>query len=514
MNEKSRTSNVLLNSVTGVLTQAGKIVLSFLVRIIFIRQLSQEYLGVSGLFSNILTILSLAELGVGGSISYSLYKPVAQRDYRTIGALMNLYRKTYAVIGLVVGGIGLLLFPLLPVLIRDAGGIRDLYVIYGLYLLNSAASYFLCYKRSIFTADQRERVLSQSTLFFTCIQSVLQCTVLLLTSNFLLYLSVQILCTIADNLYISFRAGRAYPFLKEYSQERLPKSQIREIVENVKALMIYKVGSTALDGSDNLILSAFVGLAWIGRLSNYTLIVTSVNTLATQFMTALTASVGNFIAKESSGAYEGLLRKSSLYAFCIFGASSVCLFCLSSPFVRLVFGADYLLDWNAVLVLVLNYYIYGMMNPVWTFRTTMGLFTHGRYRPLVSAVINIVVSILLARWIGPVGVLIGTTITRVTTNVWYDPYIVFKHGLKTSPRNYYLLWVKYLAITVSSAAVSQWIIQNLLPAPTSILRLIVHGVTCLAVFGVFLVLSCGRTEEFRYLYHNARSILRKFVGRM
>lgn len=509
MNEKSRTSNVLLNSVTGVLTQGSKIILSFLVRIVFIRQLSQEYLGVSGLFSNILTILSLAELGVGGAIGYSLYKPVAQHDYRTIGALMNLYRRTYTVIGLVVGGIGLLLFPLLPVLIRDAGQIQDLSTIYGLYLLNTVVSYFLCHKRSIFTADQRERILSGSTFFFSCLQALLQCVILLLTGNFLLYLSVQIFCTIADNLYISIRADRMYPFLKEHRKERLPKSQIREIVENVKALMIYNVGSTALDSTDNLILSAFVGLAWVGRLSNYTLIIGSVNTLARQFMTALTASVGNFIAKESAEQREGLLRKSSFYAFCIFGASSVCLLCLSSPFVRLVFGDSYVLDGNAVLVLVLNYYIYGMMNPIWTFRSTMGLFVYGRYRPLASAVINIVVSIVLVRLIGPVGVLIGTTVTRITTNVWYDPYIVYKHGLKNSPRGYYLLWLKYLAITAAGTAVSLWVTRCLLPDPVSILWLIVHGITCLAIFGGFLILTCGRTEEFRYLYQKACTIVRR-----
>ncbi len=507
MNEKSRTSNVLLNSVTGFLTQTSKIVLSFLVRIIFIRQLSQEYLGVSGLFSNILTILSLAELGVGSAISYSLYKPVAQRDHRTIGALIALYRKTYMVIGLVIGVIGLLLFPMLPVLIRNSGEVADISLIYGLYLLNTVVSYFLCYKRSIYTADQRERVLSRCTLFFSFFQAAAQCAVLLLTSNFLLYLTVQILCTIADNAYIYFRADREYPFLKEYRKERLPKTKIREIVEHVKALMIYTVGSNALNGSDNIILSAFEGLAWVGKLSNYTLITTSVNTLVSQFMTALTASVGNYIAKEPDSAHESLLRKATFYAFCLFGASSVCLLCLSTPFIRIIFGENYALDTDAVLILVLNYYIYGMMNPVWTFRSTMGLFIYGRYRPLVSAIINIVVSIWLAELIGPVGVLLGTTITRLATNVWFDPYIVYKHGLRCSPMPYYLLLVKYLTITIISTAASLWIMENLLPAPVSILRLVLHGFTCLTVFGLLVLVSCFRTEEFRYLWNKARSIL-------
>lgn len=507
MNEKSRISNVLLNSFTGILSHTCKILLSFLVRIVFIQHLAQEYLGVSGLFSNILTILSLAELGVGGAIEYTLYKPVAQRDYRTIASLLSLYRKTYLVIGCAIGGVGLMLIPLLPVLIRDAGAVKDLSVIYTLYLLNTIVSYFSAHKRSIFIADQRERVLSRCKILFAVALSAAQCAILLLTSNFLLYLTMQLLCTIAENVYISIRADREYPFLKEYKGEHLPSDQIKSIVKNVKALMIYKVGSTALDGSDNIILSAFEGLAWVGKLSNYTLIISSVNTLVTQCVTALTASVGNYIAKESPEHHEGLLRKASLYAFCLFGASAVCLACLSSPFIRLMFGPDYDLNPEAVAVLVLNYYIYGMMCPIWTFRSTMGLFVHGKLRPLASAVINIFVSIWLAKLIGPVGVLLGTTITRVTTNVWFDPYVIYKHGLKRSVLPYYLLWGKYLLLTISAAAASLWIIGTLLPAATTILWLVVHGITCLLVFAGIVLLTCFRTEEFRYLVDKVRSIL-------
>lgn len=507
MNEKSRTSNVLKNSITGVLTQVSKIGLSFLVRFVFIRYLSQEYLGVSGLFSNILTILSLAELGVGGAIEYSLYKPVADRDYRTIGALISLYRRVYLVIGCVIGGVGLLLIPLLPVLIRDAGDVSDLGVIYALYLLNTIVSYFSAHKRSIFTADQRERVLSRYKIVFSFVLSISQCFILVLTRNFLLYLTMQLLCAIAENVWVSIQADRNYPFLKETKGEPIPAEQLKTIVQNVKALMIYKVGSTALDGSDNIILSACVGLSWVGQLSNYTLIISSVNTLVSQFVSAMVASVGNYIARESGDTHEGLLHKTSFCTFCLFGSTAVCLMCLSTPFIRLMFGEDYVLNTGAVLVLVLNYYIYGMINPVWTFRSTMGLFVHGKYRPLVSAVINIAVSIWLAGLIGPVGVLLGTTITRVTTNVWFDPYIVYKHGLKRRPFGYYLRWVKYLAITAVSTAASLWIIENLLPAPTSILWLVVHGVTCLLVFAALLVATCFRTEEFRYLADKARAIL-------
>lgn len=506
MNEKSRLFNTIRNSAVGMLVQGSSILLNFLVRLVFVRYLSQEYLGVNGLFTNVLTVLSLAELGVGNAIIYSLYKPVAEKSEREIAALLYFYKKIYRIIGCVVISLGILLVPLIPYLIKNTNDIPDVTFIYLLFLANTSFSYFFAYKRSIFSADQRESVISENRLCFNIVRAILQCVVLITTKNFILYLLVQIACTFGENLFISVRADKAYPFIKKYKKERILKEKVLEIKQNVKSLMIYKVGSTVLDGTDNIILSATSGVASVGVLSNYTLIVNSVNQVLSQVMHSMTSSVGNFIAKESEKRYEELLNNITFVSFVFFGATFVCLNCLMNPFISLAFGEQYVLGHAEVFVISLNFYIYGMMNSIWTFRSTMGLFVYGKFRPLVSAVINVVVSIILANHIGMLGILLGTTITRITTNVWFDPYIVFKHGLHKSAKQYYISWVKYLIIALIAI-----LFVNL---SFGVLReincdyFVVQCLVCLmGVCGVFWVLLCRKKE-----YANIKHMLFERIG--
>lgn len=498
MNNKSRTINVIRNALSGIAVQGGIIVLNFCVRLIFVRCLSQEYLGMNGLFTNILTILALAELGVGNAITYSLYKPVAEANYVGIVALLNFYRKSYFAIGVVIGVLGLGLIPFLPMLIREYPSVPNVTIIYILYLFNTVASYFFSHMRSIFTADQRESILSQYRFLFAVIKSIGQCVVLVLTKNFILFLTVQFLCTVAENVFVFICARKIYPFLSKYPNAALSRTEVSDIVANVKSLMIYKIGSTALDGTDNIILSIYAGLSWIGKLSNYTLISGSVSLVTSQIMSAMTASVGNYIATENESQHEELLYKILLLSFLLYGFSFVCIACLATPFVQMIFGTEYALDYPSVFVLSLNFYIFGMMNVIWTFRSTMGLFIYGKYRPLVSAVINIIVSVYLVKLIGPIGVLLGTTITRVVTNVWFDPYIVFKYGLKKKPIRYYYIWLQYLVITIVTIGIIQSI-SMLLGTVSAIFSFFMRCLLCIVVFGLMFILTQSRTKEFRFL---------------
>lgn len=497
MNDESRTVNSVRNSIAGVLVQGSSVILSFATRVVFVKCLNEEYLGVNGLFSNILTVLSLAELGVGTAIIYSLYKPVADKDEVQISALLNFYRKAYLIIGCLITVLGLLITPFISIFVKEVPDIPNLIAIYLMFLGNTTCSYFFAYKRSIFTADQREHLLSKYKLCFTVMKALGQCTILVATHNFILYLAVQIVCSLGENLLVCCMANKYYPFLKKYKFAKLQKEKVSKIVTNVKALMIYKVGSTALDGTDNIILSIFVGVVWVGKLSNYTLIVNAINMIAAQVINAITASVGNFIAKEDSSRYEDLLYRITFISFLIYGFSFVCLTCLMTPFIQLTFGEPYVLSFPVVLILALNFYIFGMMGSVWTFRTTMGLFVYGKYRPLISAVINIIVSIVLAQFIGLLGVLLGTTITRVVTNVWYDPYIVYKYGIKKSPLIYYAKWVRYLMVSLTTVVIIE-VTFKCLPE-LNIFIFILECFICVGVFCLTLALTMSEQSEFNYI---------------
>lgn len=506
MNKKGRVENSIKNSAFGVLVQGTNVLLGLVVRTFFIRCLNQEYLGVNGLFSNILTMLSLAEMGIGAAIIYSMYKPIAEGDELQIAKLMNFYRQAYSIIGCVVAVCGLCITPFLEYIIKDQPDIPNITVIYLLFLINTVLSYFFAYKRSIFSADQRERVLHIFRLVFYIARSILQIIILLLLKSFIVYLIVQILCTVLENVAVSFCADREYPFLKKYKKCVLSKQETKSIVENVKALFIYKIGSTALDGTDNIIISTFDGVVSVGLLSNYSLVTSSVQLLSSQITTSLTGSVGNFVAQESQEKYENILERLTFLNFIIYGGAFVVLGSCLSPFIAIWAGESYILEFPIVFIHCLNMYVYGMMNSIWTFRSTMGLFIHGKWRPLISAITNIVVSILLVQKLGLLGVLLGTTITRIVTNVWYDPYIVYKYGMKKSVFKYYFKWIEYLLICCIEVFLIKCVIT--ITRLSGVILLIASIVISLVIFTLTVIVLFWKNEHFQYFLNLAIRILK------
>jgi len=472
------------------------ILLSFVTRSVFIKYLSIDYLGVNGLFTNILTILSLAELGFGSAIIYSLYKPLAENDTSLLSALMKLYSKVYKIIGCVVAILGFTIIPFLDVIIKNTPEVGSIKLIYILFLLNSVSSYFFAYKRAIIQADQNQRIISKTKLLFSIFKMCAQISILIISSSYVLFLIVQILFTFLENLVISRIANKLYPFLKERDSYSLSEKETKEIWTNVKALMIYKIGSTILDGTDNIIISTVIGVSAVGILSNYTLIIGSVSMLLVQLTSAISGSVGNYMAKESLDKREDLLDKLTFIFYIFYGLSVVALYMLLNPFITLWVGDEYLLPQSTVLILAVNWYIYGMINPIWTFRTSMGLFVHGKFRPVVSAVMNLVISIVLAHKIGIVGVLLGTTITRLLTNSWFDPVIVFRYGLKRSPIPYFIRQIKY-AISLVVICIILTYFFSVLPNISIGILIIKIGVIIIVV-PLYIIILNFRTKEFKY----------------
>jgi len=506
-NSNSRTANSLKNTIFGISSQVLIVLMNFVVRTVFIHYLSIEYLGVNGLFTNILTLLSLAELGFGSAMIYSMYKPVANDDHRKIAALMNLYKKVYISMGFAIAGMGLILLPFLDNIIKKSPNVEHLTFIYLLFLLNTVVSYFFAYNRSIITAHQKEFILSNFKLYINILRAVLQILILVITQDFIFYLCVQILCTLLENVLITIKANRLYPYLNKFKNERLESSEKKTIWINVKALVIYKLGSTVMDGMDNIIIAAYIGFATVGMLSNYTLILGSLAIVISQFTNAITASVGNFVAKESGERQEFLLKVITFANFIIYGFSFICLVSLLNPFIDLWIGNEYNLDMKIVFIIALNWYILGMMNSIWTFRSTMGLFIHGRYRPAVSAVINLCLSLYLVNYLGLLGVLVATTITRVITNVWFDPLIVYKHGLNKSVFSYYIIWVKYLIIAVLSIFMIQYIFIFI--PEINLISFLLKILICFVVIGCTFISLFFKTVEFGYLVTSVKSIIKK-----
>ena len=249
----SRTSNSIRNIKYAIFGQGIGIIISFFSRMVFVRILSAEYLGLNGLFTNILSILSLAELGVGPAIVYSMYKPLAEKNEYKLKALMSLYRKAYITIGIVIAVIGLTFTPFLDFFIKDIPNIPNIKLIYLMFVANSSISYFFSYKRSLIIAGQKRYIATFYRYSFYFLLNIAQIIALLLTKNYILYLGLQIISTFLENVCVSNKADRLYPFIKTKGDERLDKAEKYTIVRNVKAMIFHKVGGTVINGIDNLL---------------------------------------------------------------------------------------------------------------------------------------------------------------------------------------------------------------------------------------------------------------------
>lgn len=513
MEKKSRTTYTLINMFSNFAGYGLNLLLSFVCRMIFVRCLQQEYLGISGLFTNILSMLSLSELGIGSAIGYALYKPVAEDDQEKIASLMKFYGTAYKVIGCVVAVLGLCAMPFLNVIIREKPAIPDnLYIIYLLYLFQSASSYFFSYRSALLIADQRNYVLTTINYVVVVVQNVIQIAVLLVTGNYMVYLAVQILCGFVTNIIISRKASRDYPYIIQKDIQPLSREEKWALVKNVKALTVTKLSGLLVNSTDNIVITYFNGLVTTGAASNYTLLSGMLGTMLNMVFGSTTASVGNLLAKEDDDTKFHFFRSLDLMSFWLYGWAVVGIVGVSGDLVRLLFGEAYVLPQSIPVILAVNFYMAGMMNVAGTYRHCLGLFRYGQYNLLITAAINIVGDVILGSQYGLFGIFLATAVARLLTNAWYIPYAVFKHGLKRNPVIYFVQYLKY-AVLLTAVTVISCLLCHM--AKGNLIMVILQKVLiCTAIPNAAFYLVFQRTPEFAYLKNKVLTIIGIFVKRL
>ncbi|HHT93067.1 MAG TPA: sugar translocase [Clostridiaceae bacterium] len=508
---KSRSLYSTKNIITGIGGQIINIVLGFVARTFFINALGQEYLGVSSLFTTILTMLNISELGISTAIVFSLYKPLAEKDYEKCQILLKLLKKIYAVIGIVVLGIGLSIMPFLPYIIKGNTEVANIKVIYIIYLLQSALSYwFYSYKNTILQADQRQYVATLVGYFITLSVHLLQISVLLLVqytnlikaqTGFVVYLIVNLVFVVVKNIVISKRVDKLYPHLSDRELARqtqeLNEEEKRSIFKNVIGLACYKISNVTLSSADSIIISSYINVAAVGIYSNYVLILNIVITLVGIVFGAFTAGIGNLYVTESKEKSEFIFRCLNLLNFWVYGACGICFFYLVNPFIRLWVGEDYLFPIAVVVVIVANFLTDGLQNAVISYKDACGLFWEGKFRPIASALLNVVVSLIMVRYLGIAGVILGTIISRFLTTWWFDALLVHKRAFNKSPAGYYFRYLRYLAIIVATALIV-YPVANMIEV-TNLILWMVKGIVCFFIPNVVFLTIFRNTEEFRYI---------------
>ena len=490
---KSRTEAAIKNSTASVVFFISRILLKFAVRTALIRSLGIEYTGVDGLFSNILSLLSLAELGFGSALVYSMYKPMAEGDISKLNALLKLYRSVYRAMGTFVLVVGFALSPFLNFFIHDTVQINNLYLIYILYIANSGLSYFFSYKSSVIYVAQENYIITLNRFAFEIIQAILQIAALFLYRNYIVFFSIRVVCTLLKNVSISFIANKRFPYILERNAVKLSKQEIKEIIKNTYALFSHKIGSVVVYGTDNLLISRFASVIFVGLYSNYSMLIDAASSLFSNIFSSLTSSIGNVGATENADSAYQIFKRVLFLNYVIAGILASLLFSVINAFIILWIGEDFLLEQFTVLLIILSFYLTFCRRTVLVFREAFGLFWYDRYKPFAEAAVNLIVSIVLGKMWGINGVIVGTIISNVSVSFWIEPYILYKYSFKRSLLQYFKI-AFYFTVTAVCAGSCSYLAMRMISNYNLfgfILRGFVSLTICLFVYAVFW----WRTQE-------------------
>ncbi len=497
MKDNSRTSNSFRNISSGLVAQAIQMVLGFVSRTVFIKYLSAEYLGISSLFSNILMMLSLAELGIASAFIYELYRPLSEKNYEQTAVILRYFKKAYYTVGITVFLTGLILIPFLDHIIAEkpATITEDIRIIYLFYIISTSSSYFFSYKISMLDADQKISVSTFNSIKFLIGQNIVQILVLIFTHNFLLYLGVQIVSQLFSNIFISRIVDRNYSYLLKYKDIKIQPEVKKNIITNVKATFLTKIGGVLVNGTDNIFISSFVGLALLGKYSNYVMLFGLVSSFLMIIFANIKSSVAHFIINESMEKQREIFQTINFLNFICFGLSSLLIYFCINDFIKLWIGDRYVLPSFIPFMLAVNFFMVGMQNGFWTFKGAYGFFREGKYMVLGTAGINLILSYFMGKEYGIAGVITATAIARLLTNFWYDPYIVLRKGLKQNPLRYLYRFSTYILVLMISSVSVYFIFRmtDLQIWLQIILKIIV--ISIITLISLFVVL--GRSSEFK-----------------
>ncbi len=508
-----RTINAFRNFITGFAGQALGMLLAFVSRTVFIYVLGEEYLGVNGLFSSILSVLSFSELGIGTAITYELYKPIAEKDNEKIRSLMLFYKRAYLYVGSFIFIVGLLLIPALPYIMKETTDLVNVRVIYVLFLTNNAASYwFFSYKQNLLYCLQKNYLNTIISSGMSLVRTIVQ-IVLLLTlrktpvTAFYSYTVSGMLLGVASNYVLKRQVERMYPELLEKGAAPLTKEQKRPIFKNVAGLVISNISGIALDSADNILISAFISIGTVGVYGNYLVLKGYIAKLMDTFFGSIAAGIGDVCAGNDIEKKEELFLVLQFSYFWLYGFTAICFWNLYNVFIAGVWLRDtkWLLPNTAVFLIVINYLLDGLHGAVYKYRVACGLHWEVKYRHIISAVFNIVVSYVLMGpcGMGVTGVLLGTT-ASILIMISFDPYLVYKMVFFKSSRPYYLAYLGYFALVLATGGA-----VTLLCLPFSAYtfrNLVIRLIICLIIPNAFWYLLFRRNRYFLYLQDKMRGL--------
>ena len=503
--------NIMFGYVSNIIT----LLLNAILRYVFIMRLDETLLGINSTYTNILSVLSLAELGVGTAINFSLYAPVAKGDREKVKAYMQFYKKAYRMIAFIVAAVGLILVPFLKYIIKDPVGIdstQDLINFYLIFLFNTVSSYFVAYKYSLSNAEQKNYIQSNVITITKIVTTLVQTIVILATSSFYGYLISASVIELAQKIFANIYLNYKYPYLKEKNVEKLTKEETSDIKRKTGALVCHKVGDVARLQTDSIIISGFINVAMSGMVDNYNMVISSVSNFVNIIFNSVISSFGNLIATESREKQYNMFCIYRFFASWIYGFSAVGFYILLTPLIKLWLGDKWILPGAVIAAILIDYYFKGERVVLSNYKTAAGVFEQDKYLPLVQGAVNLVISVVLVIKIGLIGVYIGTIVSGLLANI-IRPVIIYRVCFERKATSYFYDTVRYAAVIILAAACCV-LCSNIFMKEVTIASFAVMIVIITLVFnGIFLIFF-GGTAEFRYLFAIFRDKAYAVVNRL
>ena len=489
----NRSKKSFKNVFSGLVSKFFLMLFAFVVRTIFIKKLGATYTGLNGLYTNILSVLSLAELGLGNVMMYHLYTPLKNNNKEKIRELVTTFKKLYNKIIILIVILGILLIPFLPIIVNNDMNTFQIISYYLLYLLNSAVSYLFIYRILVINADQNNYIINIVTTISTILMYITQ-IIFLYYNSFYVYLLTQVLFTIINNYVLNVIAIKKYPYIKNIDKSNNINNKL--ISRDIKATFVYKVSDTILDQTDNIIISIMFGTLIVGYYSNYFLIITYLVNIAGIIARGLVASFGNLNAENNmQKTYE--IFKSSLLLFTIYGIICTnCYICGIQDFIKIWIGNEYILDYMIIVSAMMVFYLRMVTNSMWVYRTSMGLFNEVKKASIISALVNIALSIILGKYLGIWGIIIATALARILTTFWFEPIVLFNR-FKKPVSEYFIIQLKNLLLLIFIVLLS-FVTCNYIKGDGFGL-FIIKMIICLLYSLLIIVLFYRKTDDYKIL---------------
>lgn len=497
--KSERKKSSFKNMITAVSSNVLTIIVGLVAQAIFIKILGSEYLGLNGLFSNVISMLGIVELGMGSAIIYNMYKPIAENDHEKIKSLMQFYKKSYLIITLIISIIGIMIIPFIKYIVDIESVTVDVnvYLVYILFLLETICSYILSYKRSMLYADQKEYITNIIHMGYTIIVNTMQLSFLYFTHDYYLYLIIKVIMRLVENIVISSYVNRRYSYLLDNNVTKLDSKTEKDIFQKIKALFFHKIGGFIVSGTDNIIISKYLGLVTVGLYSNYYMIINAVQTVINHIIQATRASVGNLLVTESKKKQFDIFNKIRFVNFWISCFSSICIFVIMDSFITIWIGYKFVLPTKVLLVLVINFFIVSSRSTYGAFKEAAGIFYEDRFVPIIESLLNIVLSIIFVKKFGLMGVFMGTVASGLVLWCYSYPKYVYKNLFGRSYYDYIKETIYYLIVFVLIAGFS-YSLAILISFENVYLQFISNVLIALIVPNVIMLLLFSKDENFKY----------------